>query len=243
LSDRSDILHADTARYAEDYNHSGKSGDQKPPDALLGYLPVHHTFSVQQIYNRTVPADTCLILTHGAGSNRNAPMLVRVAKAFEEQGITVNRIDLPYRVNKPTGPPPPGSAERDREGIAQAITTARRNYPRVFIGGHSYGGRQCSMLAAERAGIADGLVLFAYPLRPPRSKSAAARTVHFAELKTRAIFFHGTRDPFGSPEELAEALTLIPAETRLVTSDRDGHELARLDGALVASEFKAFFME
>lgn len=99
------------------------------------------------------------------------------------------------------------------------------------------------MLAAEQPGIADGLVLFAYPLRPPRTKGAAPRTAHFPELRAPVLFFHGTRDPFGSPEELAEALKLIPPPNRLVTSDRDGHELAKLDAALVVREFTAFFME
>lgn len=185
-----------------------------------------------------------MILAHGAGSNRNAPLLVRIANAFEAQGVSAVRIDLPFRLKRPTGPPHPGSATADREGIAEAVKAARaEGYRRICIGGYSYGGRQSSMLAAEHPGIADGLLLLAYPLRPPRAKGAVPRTAHFPDLRVPALFFMGTRDPFGSPEELAEAIRLIPAETRLITCQGDGHELAKLDGELVVREFQSYFMK
>lgn len=188
--------------------------------------------------------DTCLILSHGAGSNRNAPLLVRVASAFESDGIAVDRIDLAFRQKKPAGSPFPGSAAADRESIADAVNAARgRGCRRVYIGGHSYGGRQSSMLIAERPGIADGLLLFAYPLKPPRSKGPTTRTAHFPDINVPVLLFHGTRDPFGTPEELAEAIRLIPGETKLITSERDGHDLAKLGADLVAREFRAFFMK
>jgi predicted alpha/beta-hydrolase family hydrolase len=169
---------------------------------------------------------------------------VRVANAFEAQGISVVRLDLPYRVKKPTGPPPPGSATADRAGISEAVKAARdRGHERVFIGGHSYGGRQSTLLAAEDPGIAEGLLLLAYPLRPPRPKGAAARTTHFPDVKTPALFFHGSRDPFGSADELRSAIELIPAAARVIASEGDGHELAKLDGSVVVAEFTGFFMK
>ena len=85
---------------------------------------------------------------------------------------------------------------------------------RVFLGGHSYGGRQSTMLCADQPGLVDGLLLLSYPLHPPR-KPDQLRVQHLPKLQTPALFVHGTRDPFGSPEEMEAALSLIPAKTRL----------------------------
>jgi uncharacterized protein len=97
---------------------------------------------------------------------------------------------------------------------------------RVFVGGHSYGGRQASMLAASDPGLVDALLLLSYPLHPPR-KRAELRTAHLPELRTPAFFAHGTRDPFGSVEEIEAARGLIPARTALLPIDGAAHDLYR----------------
>jgi len=94
----------------------------------------------------------------------------------------------------------------------------------VFLGGHSYGGRMATMLCAREPSSADGLLLLSYPLHPPR-KPEQLRTAHLPKLRTRALFVHGTRDPFGSIEEMKSAVALIPAETRLLPIDGAGHDL------------------
>ena len=80
------------------------------------------------------------------------------------------------------------------------------------------------MLAASDRGIVDGLFLLSYPLHPPR-KPSEPRTAHFAKLRTRALFVHGSRDPFGTLEEMESALKLIPAATSLLPIDGAGHDL------------------
>jgi uncharacterized protein len=168
-----------------------------------------------------------LLLTHGAGSNRNAPLLVAVANAFSAAGVEVVRYDLPFRQDRPHGPPRPGDAARDREGLRQEILKAReRNPERVWLGGHSYGGRQASMMAAENPGLVDALFLLSYPLHPPR-KPEQLRTAHFPKLQTPAVFVHGARDPFGSIDELKQALALIPAATQLLEIEGAGHDVGR----------------
>jgi predicted alpha/beta-hydrolase family hydrolase len=168
-----------------------------------------------------------LILTHGAGSNASSPLILAVAKAFEEAGYSVLRYDLPFRQARPHGPPFPANAAQDRAGLEHVVgeTRARAGGRPVILGGHSYGGRQSSMLAAEKPGLVDGLVLLSYPLHPPR-KPEQLRTAHLPDLRTPALFVHGTRDPFGSPEELRQAIALIPARTELVEIERAGHELS-----------------
>ena len=103
---------------------------------------------------------------------------------------------------------------------------------RVFAGGHSYGGRQTAMAAAETEGLVEGLLLLSYPLHPP-GKPEQKRTAHFPQLHVPALFVHGTADPFGSLEELREAMALIPARTDLVAVEGAGHDLKRAPGLAV----------
>ncbi|MCX6630300.1 MAG: alpha/beta fold hydrolase [Candidatus Solibacter sp.] len=178
-----------------------------------------------------------LVLTHGAGSNSNAPLLVSLSRAFCDAGLTVLRYDLPFRVVRPSGPPHPAAAARDREGVLRAVEALRqRAHGRVFAGGHSYGGRQTAMLAAERPGLVDGLLLLSYPLHPPK-KPDQPRTGFFPEWRTPALFVHGTRDPFGTLEELRAATQLIPARVDLLAVEGAGHDLrqaARMGGEILA---------
>jgi predicted alpha/beta-hydrolase family hydrolase len=177
-----------------------------------------------------------LALTHGAGSNANAALLVSLSRAFCDAGLTVLRYHLPFRVARPTGPPFPAAAARDRQGVAPAVETLRRRVKgRVFAGGHSYGGRQTAMLAAERPGLANGLLLLSYPLHPPK-KPDQPRTVFFPAWRTPALFVHGTRDPFGTLEELRAAIALIPARVDLLAVEGAGHDLkaaARMGGEIL----------
>jgi hypothetical protein len=171
-------------------------------------------------------SDAGIVLTHGAGSNCDAPLLVALATAFCAAGLTVLRCDLPFRQLSPTGPPKwPGIAAQDRAGLRRAVAALREIAPgRVFLGGHSYGGRQASMLAAEEPEVADGLLLLSYPLHPPKQLQKV-RTAHFPSLRTAALFIHGTRDGFGTVAELSAALKMIPARTEVLPVQSAGHEL------------------
>jgi len=199
------------------------------------------------------PASTnsrALVLTHGAGSNCQAPLLIALAETFADAGFTVLRCDLPYRQDRPYGPPGPGDAKRDRAGLKNALAALKNLVSGgVFLGGHSYGGRQASMLCAEQPEAAPALLLLSYPLHPPR-KPEQLRTQHFFHLQTPALFVEGTRDPFGTVAEFEQALKLIPAGTKLFTVEGAGHDLgfkgkARQEHlpAEVLREFQAFFAD
>ena len=167
----------------------------------------------------------CLILTHGAGTNCDSPLLVALASAFSASGLTVLRCDLPFRQLRSHGPPLRGGAERDQQGLRAAIAAMRRQTSgRIFLGGHSYGGRQASVLAASEPGLVDQLLLLSYPLHPPQ-RPKELRTEHFPRLLTPAMFVHGTRDGFGSIDEMITAIQLIPARTELLSVTSAGHEL------------------
>lgn len=182
------------------------------------------------VYGAAAAAGDALVLAHGAGSNCQAPLLAGVASAFAQAGFTVLCCDLPYRQKRPHGPPFPGEAAQDRAGLRNAVNALRKlakiDAPRrIFLGGHSYGGRQATMLAAEDGGVADGLLLLSYPLHPPR-QPGQLRTAHFPSLHMPAVFVQGTRDPFGSMEEMQAALKLTPARTLLLPFEGAGHDLS-----------------
>ena len=185
------------------------------------------------LHTPDAPSGDALMLAHGAGSNCDAPLLVAIATAFTDAGFTVLRCDLPYRQKRPHGPPFPAEALQDREGLRRALealgseTGGNRSLRRVFLGGHSYGGRQATILAAEDPTLAsgiNGLLLLSYPLHPPR-RPEQLRTAHFPALRTPALFVTGTRDPFGSLEEIRTVLKLIPAPTLLLPIEGAGHDL------------------
>ena len=180
-------------------------------------------------------AIAALVLTHGAGSNCGAPLLVAVADAFASGGVAVLRCDLPFRQARPHGPPF-GNGSTDREGLRRAAELLGEIVPaRTFLGGHSYGGRQASILASEDPEVAAGLLLLSYPLHPP-NKPMQLRTAHFPHLTTPALFVHGSRDPFGSLEEMETARKLIPAQTELMRIESAGHDLGRRGHAELARQ-------
>jgi predicted alpha/beta-hydrolase family hydrolase len=183
------------------------------------------------LHRPPVPNGDAFALTHGAGSNANAPLLVRMAAALAEAGYVVLRYDLPFRIERPKGPPVPPMAARDREGIARAVDALRKLTPgRVFAGGHSYGGRQTAMAAAEHTELAAALLLLSYPLHPPH-KPEQMRIGFFPELRTPVLFVHGTADPFATVEELRAAITMIPAYTDLFVVEGAGHDLKNAPAA------------
>jgi uncharacterized protein len=171
------------------------------------------------------PGANCMILTHGAGSNCQSPLLTALADAFSSGGWMVLRCDLPFRQLHPHGPPLRGSAESDQAGLQAAVAAMRRlTSGQVFLGGHSYGGRQASILAAAEPRLVPSLLLLSYPLHPPM-KAAELRTQHFPSLEIPAFFAHGTRDGFGTISEMQSAISLIPARTELLPVAGAGHEL------------------
>jgi hypothetical protein len=179
------------------------------------------------IHHPSQESDTgdSLVLTHGAGANCQSKLLVSVASGFADAGLTVLRCDLPFRQERPHGPPFPGKAARDRDGLRRAVILLReRGKGKVFLGGHSYGGRQATMLVSEEPQLADGLILLSYPLHPPR-KPAELRVGHFPALRTPLLFVHGTRDPFGSIAEMKSSLEQIPAPKLLFEVEGAGHDL------------------
>ncbi len=191
------------------------------------------------------PTGKAIVLTHGAGADCQSKLLVEMSGALAESGFTVLRFDLPFRRERPHGPPSPANAARDRDGLRRAVVIMReQGNSQVFLGGHSYGGRQATMLVSEEPELADALLLLSYPLHPPR-KPNQLRTGHFPKLTTPAFFVHGARDPFGTTAEMNSALELIPGVHAMLEVDGAAHDLLAKKArnelpSRVVSEFAMF---
>jgi len=204
----------------------GDFGSAKDFDAPA-HLTDYYAHVAEFLHEPGEPDGSGVVLTHGAGSNCTSPSLVAVAEALSAAGSVVLRYDLPYRVRRPFGPPSPATAAGDRDGIRAAALRMRGMVSGpLILAGHSYGGRQSSMLAAEEPDLADGLLLLSYPLHPP-GRPGQLRTGHFPSLRTPALFVSGVKDAFGSVEEMRAAIALIPGRTRLVSVPGVGHDLGK----------------
>ncbi|EID09574.1 hypothetical protein MXEN_20355 [Mycobacterium xenopi RIVM700367] len=165
-----------------------------------------------------------VVLAHGAGGSRESVLLQQLCDEWARRGWLAVRYDLPYRRRRPTGPPS-GSGSADRAGIVEAIETCRGLADGPLIaGGHSYGGRQTSMVVACGQAAVELLMLFSYPLHPP-GKPERARTEHLPDITVPTVFTHGGSDPFGTLDDMRAAAALIPAPVQLVEIAGARHDL------------------
>lgn len=170
------------------------------------------------------PADALrvVVLAHGAGAPMDSPFMEQVARGLAQRGLRVVRFEFPYMAKRRRGE---RSGAPDRQGVLEDCwrgTIRRLGEPsRTFIGGKSLGGRIASHVADE-AGVA-GLVCLGYPFHPP-GRPDRLRTAHLRTLRTPALIVQGTRDPFGTPEEIA-GYDLAPAIRVHFVEDGD-HSLA-----------------
>lgn len=172
-----------------------------------------------------------MLLTPGAGSGADHQTLVAVEEALAP--LPVARIDFPYRRE---GRKAPDRAPKliacvndEADGLAARLGVDPGS---LVLGGRSMGGRMCSMAVAEGRAAA-GLVLLSYPLHPP-GKPEKLRTAHFVDLDVPCLFVSGTRDPFGSPDELEEAVAAIPGPVTMHWIDGARHEVKGHDDEIVA---------
>ena len=166
-------------------------------------------------------ARTTLVLAHGAGTPMDAPFLDTVARELAARGVRVARFEFPYMAKR---------REEGRRGPLDrrpVLLAAWREAvlklgggSRLVIGGKSLGGRMASLLADELE--ARGLVCLGYPFHPPKEPERL-RTAHLEEIRTPTLIVQGTRDVYGTPEDVA-GYRLSPA-IRVVWVEDGDHDL------------------
>ncbi len=142
--------------------------------------------------------------------------------------MPVARIDFPYRREGRKAPDrAPKLVACVVDEAAALVASAGIAADQLVLGGRSMGGRMCSMAVA--GGLpAGGLVLISYPLHPP-GKPDKLRTEHLPRLDVPCLFVSGTRDPFGTPDELEAATALIPGPVTHVWLEAARHDLKGRD--------------
>ena len=172
-----------------------------------------------------------LLLAPGAGSSAQNPCLEPDEASVAP--MPVQRMDFPYRKAGRKAPDrAPVLIASVCEEAAALVDRAGVAPERLALGGRSMGGRMCSMAVAEGLPAA-ALVLISYPLHPP-GKPDALRTAHLPELELPCLFVHGTRDPFGTPDELEAATASIPGPVTHEWIDGGRHELKGADARIAA---------
>jgi predicted alpha/beta-hydrolase family hydrolase len=152
-------------------------------------------------------APVTILLAHGAGASMDSPSMTATAKAFAAAGFQVARFEFHYMAARRYGhrkPPPRAETVNPEYVKAIADLRARGVTGKLIIGGKSMGGRVASMVADEMfsKGEIAGLVCLGYPFHPP-AKPEQLRTRHLIDLKTPTLIFQGTRDEFGTKDEVA----------------------------------------
>ena len=181
--------------------------------------------ATQFLIDGPAQAKGSILLAHGAGAAMDSPAMNAMAKALADAGLRVGRFEFDYMAGRRTsaGRKPPPRAETLCPQFVDAVGALDTDGPLV-IGGKSMGGRVASMVAdsLHAAGRIVGLLCLGYPFHPV-GKPTQLRTGHLADLKTPALIVQGTRDPFGTPEEVA-GYALSPTIEILWLEDGD-HDL------------------
>lgn len=167
-----------------------------------------------------------VLLLPGAGTSAAHPSLVAIEEALAP--LPVTRADFPYRREGRKAPdraPKLIASVVEEAGLLAKDTGVAPE--RIVLGGRSMGGRMCSMAVAEGLPAA-GLVLVAYPLHPP-GKPENLRIEHLPAITVPCLFVSGTRDPFGTPEELEHHTATITGPVTHVWIDGARHDLKGKD--------------
>ncbi|HWO02177.1 MAG TPA: alpha/beta fold hydrolase [Blastocatellia bacterium] len=166
-----------------------------------------------------------LILGHGAGSGQTSGFMVTFADALSERGIDVVTFNFSY-IERGRHVPDPGDK---LEACYRAVIDAARAHKKLkgnklAIGGKSMGGRIGSQVAAKGLDDVAGLVFLGYPLHPP-GKPEQLRSKHLPNIKAPMLFVQGSRDSFGTPEELRPILKKLKTSCKLYEVEGGDHSL------------------
>ncbi len=176
------------------------------------------------VYGAPAGAELSLILAHGAGAGQNSAFMVKFATALASRRIETITFNFAYTE---AGRRVPDRNDRLEAAWRRMIAAYRggevgTQARQLAIGGKSMGGRIASQVAAaDGEGIA-GLVFLGYPLHPP-GRPDKLRSAHLPQVRSPMLFVQGSRDTFGTPDELAPILETLRAPAELVVIEDGDH--------------------
>jgi uncharacterized protein len=168
-------------------------------------------------------AGITLILGHGAGAGQTSNFMVEFADALAARGIDIVTFNFLYTERGRRLPDPTSRLEQCyREVIRAVLNLLEFRENRLAIGGKSMGGRIASQVAAADAGPMAGLVFLGYPLHPP-GRPDRLRAEHLSRIKAPMLFVQGSRDAFGTSDELRPIIDRLPARADLHVVEGGDH--------------------
>lgn len=174
----------------------------------------------------TVAHETTLVLAHGAGAPQTHPFMTAFARGLSSRGIGVVTFNFLYKERGRRAPDPPARLEACYRSVIAAVRERESVIGRrLLVGGKSMGGRIASQVVAAdtRDGVSsgvDGLVLLGYPLHPP-GRPEKLRDAHLPAITAPMLFVQGSRDAFGTPDELRPVLAGCSAAELFVVDGGD----------------------
>jgi hypothetical protein len=185
-------------------------------------------------------ARVTFVLAHGAGADQTSPFIVRFATGLAARGVDVVTFNFLYTEERRRIPDRTEKLEACYQAVVTNVCSHEPFAGNVLcIGGKSMGGRIASHLGAEdgeaRDRVIAGLVFLGYPLHPP-GKPQQLRAAHLEKIRAPMLFVQGSRDPFGSPAELAPILESLPAPATMHVVENGDHSLATSRSKSAAAE-------
>jgi predicted alpha/beta-hydrolase family hydrolase len=206
-------------------------------------VPLGGQVSVTARAYAAAPSDddpAVLFLAHGAGAGHDSAFIRSAAQGLASRGISVVTFNFPYIERRSKVPNPLPQLEACFRGVIEkARLEDHLERHALFLGGKSLGGRVATHVAANATLVSHpiaGLVLLGYPLHPP-GKPTQPRTVHLPSIAAPMFIVQGTRDAFGTPEELDSVLAGIPARSTIHRIEGGDHsfKVARQSAAAQAA--------
>jgi len=166
---------------------------------------------------------TTLVLGHGAGGNQMSGFMRHFANGLAERGLDVLTFNFIYMEQGRSVP----DQKPKLEACYQAVIRDAKKHKKlknnkILIGGKSMGGRIASQVAAENTAAVDGLVFLGYPLHPP-GQPQKLRTEHWKTIKAPMLFLQGTRDPFGTPDEIRPFIKKLCLKAKIYVIETGDH--------------------
>ena len=184
-------------------------------------------------YDAKKRARVTLLLGHGAGADQMSEFMVRFAEGLAERGIDVVTFNFLYTEEGRRAPDTKGKLEACYRA-ATAAASKRKKGNKLAIGGKSLGGRIASQVAAGVEGLS-GLVFLGYPLHPP-GKPDQLRADHLAKIRAPLLFVQGSRDPFGTPDELRPITKKFKPQATIYAIEGGDHSFKVPKSSLLSQE-------
>jgi uncharacterized protein len=181
-------------------------------------------------------AGVTLILGHGAGAGQTSDFIVSYASGLAARGIDMITFNFLYREQGRRIPDPNDKLEACYRAVIEVVREQMKSgRDELAIGGKSMGGRIASQVAAAGIGKLAGLVFLGYPLHPP-GRPDRLRAKHLSDIKAPMLFVQGSRDAFGTPDELRPIVASLEPPAGLYVVEEGDHSFKVRKGAGVGQE-------